>query len=133
MGARVAVGVVAVLVLGWLAVMERDARLEARGVALAGRASTPAGFAGAHAAFRGASFLNPDSTPEVGRALLYKAARDQRRAVATIAAVLRREPDNLEAWGVLYAFTRQADPVTARRALAARRRLDPLSGRAAPP
>ena len=129
MAARVAVAVVAVVVLAWLAVMERDARLEARGVALAGSAQRATDYDRAHDAFRAASFLNPDTTPEVGRALLYKAQRDQRRAVATIEAVLAREPDNLAAWGVLYAFTREPDPAAARRALDERRRLDPLAAR----
>jgi hypothetical protein len=132
MAARVAVAAVAIVVLAWLAAMERDARLEARGVALAGRAATAADYARAHEAFRAASWLNPDTTPEVGRALLYKAERDQRRAVATIEAVLRREPENITAWGVLYAFTREPDPAAARRALAARRRLDPFAARRAP-
>ena len=129
MAARVAVAVVAVVVLAWLAVMERDARLEARGVALAGSAQRATDYDRAHDAFRAASFLNPDTTPEVGRALLYKAQRDQRRAVATIEAVLAHEPDNLAAWGVLYAFTREPDPAAARRALDERRRLDPLAAR----
>ena len=81
MAARVAVAVVAVVVLAWLAVMERDARLQARGVALAGSAQRATDYdARARRVPRGL-VLNPDTTPEVGRALLYKAQRDQRRAV----------------------------------------------------
>ncbi len=43
--------------------------------------------------------------------------------------MIEREPDNITAWGLLYAFTRERDPAAAERALEARRRLDPLSVR----
>jgi hypothetical protein len=127
--ARAAVGLVAVLVLGWLAVMERDTRLQARGIEASGRLAVAGNEARADAAFRDARFLNPDTTPDVGRAVMYLARERRRKAAAVLRDVLRREPDNLTAWSVLYGVTRQSDPATARRALAARRRLDPLAAR----
>ena len=55
-------------------------------------------------------------------------AQERRPAAAGVLEdVLRREPDNLTAWAVLYSVSRDYDAATARRALAARRRLDPLS------
>lgn len=48
-------------------------------------------------------------------------------AIAQIEDVLRREPDNLAAWGLLYQFAHGFDPAAARRATAARERLDPLN------
>jgi hypothetical protein len=127
MAARAAVAAVALLVIGWLAVMERDARRQERGVRAAGRLSVPGNAGRAEVAFRDARLLNPDTTPDVGRAVLYLALERRPRAAALLRDVLRREPDNLTAWAVLYSVTREWDPATARRALAARRRLDPLA------
>jgi predicted Zn-dependent protease len=126
---RAAVALVAVLVLGWLAVMERDTRLQERAIKASGRLSVAGNEARADAAFRAARFLNPDTTPDVGRAVMYLARERRPAAAALLRDVLRREPDNLTAWSVLYGVTRQSDPATARRALAARKRLDPLAAR----
>ena len=129
MAARVAVAVLAVAAIGWLAVMERDARLQERGVRASGRLATAGNAARADAAFRDARLLNPDTTPDVGRSLLYLAQERRPAAVALLDDVLRREPDNLTAWAALYNVTRDHDPAAARRALAARARLDPLAVR----
>jgi predicted Zn-dependent protease len=126
---RAAVALVAVLVLGWLAVMERDTRLQERAIKASGRLSVAGNEARADAAFRAARFLNPDTTPDVGRAVMYLARERRPAAAALLRDVLGREPDNLTAWSVLYGVTRQSDPATARRALAARKRLDPLAAR----
>ena len=126
---RVGVALVAVLVLGWLAVMERDTRLQERAIKASGRLGVAGNEARADAAFRSARFLNPDTTPDVGRAVMYLARERRPAAAALLRDVLRREPDNLTAWSVLYGVTRQSDPATARRALAARKRLDPLAAR----
>jgi hypothetical protein len=129
MPARACTILAAVVVLAWLGVMERDAHLLARGVETAGRIRGPADVARAEADFRGARLMNPDTAPDVGRALLYKAARQHDRAVALVEDVVRREPDNLNAWAVLFAFTRATDEATTQRALAARARLDPFNAR----
>ena len=126
---RVGVALVAALVLGWLAVMERDTRLQERAIKASGRLGVAGNEARADAAFRSARFLNPDTTPDVGRAVMYLARERRPAAAALLRDVLRREPDNLTAWSVLYGVTRQSDPATARRALAARKRLDPLAAR----
>jgi hypothetical protein len=121
MAARVSLAVVAVVVLAWLAVMERDERLLKRGVETRSVAD-----------LRDATLLNPDTGPDVGRALLYR-SRDRRDdATALLEDVLRREPENLTAWGSLYLISRDGDPAAARRALAARVRLDPLDARPRP-
>jgi hypothetical protein len=102
---RAAVIVAAVVALGWLGLMERSVRLQNEG---------------SDASFRAARLLNPDSTPDVRRAFLFQRDGRTEEAAAVLEDVLRREPDNLEAWGLLYAFTQDE------RALEARRRLDPL-------
>lgn len=109
--ARVGVAAVAVVALVWLGGMERSVRLQATG---------------GEAALRDARLLNPDTTPDVRRAFLYQGTGRPDEAVALLEDVLRREPDNLDAWGLLYAFTRDRDPAAAQRALAVRKRLDPL-------
>ena len=129
MTARVVLGLVAVLVLGWLAVMERDTRLQERGIKASGRLGVAGNEARAEAAFRDARLLNPDTTPDLGRAVMYLARERRSEAADVLRDVLRREPDNLTAWSVLYGVTRGRDPATARQALAARRRLDPLAAR----
>lgn len=121
MVARASVAVVAVIVLAWLAIMERDERLLQRGV----KTSVVADF-------RGARLLNPDTGPDIGRAFVYHSRGRGRDARVLLGSVVRREPDNLTAWGLLYLISRDADPAAARRALAALRRLDPLGARLRP-
>lgn len=126
---RVAVCIVAALLIGWLAVMERDERALARGVETSGRVRGAGDAARAEAAFRDARLLNPDSAPDLGQAILYQGAGRREAATAIVGDVLRREPDNLSAWGLLFTLSRGVDAADERRALAARRRLDPLSAR----
>lgn len=117
---RAAVIAVAVVVLAWLGVMERAARLQASGVDALARQD----LASAEADFRGARLLNPDSAPDLSRAFLYALSSRQQQAVALLEEILRREPANRSAWGVLERITRETDPPTARRAQAALDRLD---------
>lgn len=122
-----AVALLAVVVLGWLGVMERNARLQAEGVAAARSLPAPGGFARADSALRRARVLNPDATPDVGRAAIRLATGRHAQAAAILGDVVAREPENLTAWAVLGAAARGGDPALATRALAARRRLDPLN------
>ena len=126
---RVAVAAVAVLAIAWLGVMERNTVLQDRGVSESGRLSEGGDGARAERAFRDARLLNPDTTPDVGRAFLYLAQDRRKEAKTLLEDVLRREPDNLTAWGVLFNVSRDYDAALGRRALAARARLDPLSAR----
>jgi hypothetical protein len=124
---RIALAVVAVLVLAWLGVMERDARLQARGAAAA--KPPHADLARADDDLRAARLLNPDTTPDVLRAFVQQAGGHNAAAIATLEDVVRREPDNLPAWGSLYSVSKLTDHAAAKRALAARARLDPVSAR----
>ena len=127
--ARIAVAAVAVVALAWLGVMERDARRQAEGIAAAGRLHVPGSFARAEDDLRAARLLNPDAAPDFARAVLYQGAGRPAQALALLERVVRREPDNLAAWGLLYSVTREPEPEIARRALAAKRRLDPVNAR----
>lgn len=129
MAARACVAALALAMLAWLSVMALDDRALRRGVELSGRLRGAADAARAEAALRDARRLNPDSSPDVGRAVLYEGRGERERSAALIESVLRREPENLAAWALLYRLTRTRDPAAARRALAARARLDPLNAR----
>ena len=128
---RAAVAIAAVAVLAWLAIMYRDARLQAEGVRLAGQVRGRADLERADAGFRAAKLLNPDTTPDLSRALLSYGAGRAGDGIAGVEGVLRREPENVVAWGVLLTMTRDRDRRAAARAAAARRRLDPVGARAA--
>ena len=127
--ARAAVATVAVVVLAWLGVQERNTRLLATGTAAAQDLAAPGAAARAEADFRDARLLTPDTAPDVNRAFLLRATDRRDEAIALLEDVVRREPDNLNAWGVLAVFARDGDPGAVERAQAARARLDPLSAR----
>jgi hypothetical protein len=127
--ARIAVAVLAVLVHAWLGVMERDVRLQARAADKSRHGATPAELRSAAADLRRATLLNPDATPDLARAVVENARGDRAGAIALVARVVAREPDNLLAWQVLALYARGRDPAALGRALAARRRLDPLRAR----
>ena len=122
---RIVVAVAAALIIAWLGVMELDTHRQANGVSAAQRDD----FAAADADFAAARKLNPDTAPDVNRAFVYERMGRHAQAAAVLEDVLRREPDNLTAWGLLFTFTKNHDRATAERALAARRRLDPVSAR----
>ena len=127
MVARVCVAVVAVVVIAWLGVMERDTRLLASGVEAVKPGSGAAELARAESDLRAARLLNADTAPDVNRALLHRARGEEERAAATLEDVLAREPDNLVAWAVLGLLARGRAEATVRRAEAAQRRLDPVN------
>ena len=123
MVARGVVAVVGVCLIAWLGVMERDRRLQAR----ADDAIHARDLTRAERDLRGARLLNPDTAPDVTRAVLYRAGGQQERAIALLQDVVRREPDNLTAWSVLRLSAAGTDPAAFRRSLAALQRLDPVS------
>jgi predicted Zn-dependent protease len=124
---RALVAAVATLAIAWLAVMERDARLQARGVAAAQPPLAPGALARAESDLRAARFLNPDRAPDVGRAAVLAARGRRVEAVALLRRVVAREPDNLSAWNFLQLLTARSDPATARRAQTELIRLDPIT------
>jgi predicted Zn-dependent protease len=125
---RIAAAVVALIMLACGVVWERDVRLQARAVPESHHHDT---LAQAAKHLRAARLLNPDGTLEVSLAAVYRTAGDEARGRQTLEALLRREPDNLLAWGLLYAIAQRSDPAAAQRAVAARKRLDPLNARKA--
>jgi cytochrome c-type biogenesis protein CcmH/NrfG len=130
--ARACVAVIALAVLAWLGIMERNVRLEARGAAAVRPGAPVDGLEAAETDLRRARLLNPDAQPDIDLALVYRARGEAARASAAIEDVVRREPDNRVAWGVAFVLARGRDQEASARALAALRRLDPLNARRAP-
>jgi Tfp pilus assembly protein PilF len=124
---RIGVVLAAVVAIAWLGLMERDARLQARGLSHVQARQT----AQADSDLRRAGFLNPDSTPDLSRALVLFGDGHTARAQAMLESVIQREPQNVSAWGELLVVSRRSDPATARRATAVLTRLDPLDAAAA--
>jgi hypothetical protein len=126
--ARAGVAAVAVVVIAWLAVMERDTRVQSWALAESGRPP----ISHAYRDFRRARLLNPDSGPDVLLGLLDGVHGQTKSGIARLQAVVRREPENLFAWGQLYKVAQGHDPAVANRAFAQLGRLDPLDfGKAA--
>ena len=123
MVARAVVATLAVCVVAWLGVMERDRHLQAR----ADDAIHARDLPRAERDLRGARLLNPDTAPDVTRGVLYRARGQQDRAIALLEDVVRREPDNLTAWSALHLSATGSDPSASRRSLAALQRLDPVT------
>jgi hypothetical protein len=123
--ARVVVVVVAVVVLAWLGVMEHNTRQLAR----ADDAARARDYTAAIGHLRDADTLSTDTTADVRRAFVLQGTKRGDEARALLEDVVRREPDNLTAWGLLLTFSRETDPATAARAQAQLRRLDPLRAR----
>jgi hypothetical protein len=76
-----------------------------------------------------ASFLNPDQTVDILRAGLSLRRGRSDEARQTLLDVVRREPENLEAWTAIAIGFARTDPALADRARAAIRRLSPLGQR----
>jgi hypothetical protein len=132
--ARLAVAVVALAAIGWLAVMERDARLYERGIAAGGSLGDPRTIARAEDDLEAARLLSPDRTPDVGRSLILWTAGRAREARALLEDVVRAEPDNLSAWTALSWVGEGRNRTLEDRVAAEMRRLDPLNaGRRPPP
>ena len=115
----------------WLGVMERDPRLQERGVeALRPGGGRPSWRAPRRTCAR-ARLLNPDTAPDVGRALALPRARARRSVpLALLEDVLRaraRQPDRVGACSSCSRAGATRRPPA--RALAAQRRLDPVNAR----
>jgi hypothetical protein len=73
--------------------------------------------------------FGPDTRAMRAEAFLLLATGQPRRAAARAQDVIRREPESLDAWGILYEAARQFDQARAREALRRAQELNPLAGR----
>jgi hypothetical protein len=125
---RVALALCAVLIVAWLGVLvrDRDVGEESAAPLLYQPNMSEARFQRYIDRLGEARLLNPDPTVDVVLAT-YQLVRGHRRIAAEDAErIVRREPQNLTGWTILYRATQGRDPAVAARAAAAMRRLNPL-------
>jgi Tetratricopeptide repeat len=124
---RIAVAVVALLVVAWSAVLWRDDRIgrDSSNRIIMNQDLSDAEWAHEVDRLRDAELLDPSTKWPVARAgaLLQRGHRE--RAARVIEDVVEREPDNLEAWIVLREATEGRDPRRAAQAHMEIRRLRP--------
>ncbi len=118
----------AVLVLGWVGVLIRDREVgeEARAGAFSSPGMSRVERDRSAERLRAAQLLNPDSSPELLRGSYFLLTGRPGRAAVIAEALVRSEPENIGAWGVLLEATRTSDPSRSARAEDEIRRLDPL-------
>jgi hypothetical protein len=126
--ARVALAVCALAACVWLFAGLRASRLQEDGERPFGGAR----IGGAEIEHRrdlldDASRFNPDPTPEVRDAQLLLVAHRDREAVRVLEDVVRREPENYEAWLALRQAAVRIDPPLSRQATRKALRLNPLA------
>jgi predicted Zn-dependent protease len=126
--ARISVAAVAVVAIAWLAVNMRnlDRFEEGQRLALA-RGTAPGQVEQAARLLEDSRFLNPDTRPMLSKGALLVARGDgrAREGLALLEEAVRREPENVLAWGVLAAATRRLDPARSRVARERARELSP--------
>jgi cytochrome c-type biogenesis protein CcmH/NrfG len=126
---RAGVALVALLVLVWLGVLYRDERVArtASDKIFYENPLPPAEYERQMDRLRDARLLDPDRSwqlVQVRYMLLYE---QPRRAFEAAERFVRKEPDNLEGWVLLFNAARELDSGRAREAAAQIRRLNPLS------
>jgi len=141
MVARMALAGVAVVAAAWFAVLLVDQHTVNRGFAapaggvpaLVAQLRTPARFNARVSDLRRGQFLNPDAAAELQIAV-YLQIRDQRgdldHALRIAETVVRREPENVEAWVNVSSIQRDRHDLPGEQAALGRaRRLDPIDFR----
>ena len=131
MVARFVVALAAVLVLAWAGVLLRnlelrqDAHQRAFYTPKLSRAERDRNVE----RLTEAELLDPDSYWQVARASYYLYSGRPGTAAVVAEAVLRDEPENVSAWGILRGATLRSDPGRSARVGGEMRRLDPLGTR----
>jgi hypothetical protein len=114
---RGALAVLAVAVGAWLASGLQSARLQTDGDAIGRSGDLSAGrFDEARDLYRRARDGNPGTDPERIEGQLLIAGGKGRAAIPVLLSVVRREPENAHAWGMLAYAARTSHPELARRA-----------------
>ena len=129
---RIALAVVALLVLGWNAVLLRnfESSKDVAPQAFSTQGKPAAPDPEAFEKLRDARTLDPDTTFDLALSGYYLVIGQDRRAIEAAEAVTRREPENIAAWLTLQAAANGSDPALAARARARLKALDPRgSGR----
>lgn len=127
---RAALALVAILVLAWVGVLVRNHEVAHQAEARSFAPGVPAADRERDLdRLESAELLDPSVEWDLARASAFLLSGDAPAAVRVARDVTSREPENVLAWGALYASASQADPALARRAAAEIRRLSPLGPR----
>jgi hypothetical protein len=121
---RAIIAVVAVLLVAWFAVLARDQLIGTRALDRVEQnpAMSRADWERTVADLRRAELLNPGSEFRLARAAAL-ILHDRPGAQRLVDSILRREPDNVEAWSILLAATRGRDEARFQEAVEQVRRL----------
>jgi hypothetical protein len=128
---RIAVALIATLLVAWFLVLARDQHV---GNAATDRIAddprmSKAAWDRVMADLERADLLDPSTDWDLTRAN-YLLLRDRAAARRQAESIVRREPDNLGAWMLILDTTRDRDPTRAARAEREVRRLNPLAATA---
>jgi hypothetical protein len=128
---RLALAVLAVVVVAWLGVMLRDTRTMESAGAVLFRSPPPSSpeFRRALSDMESAQFLNPDTNPRIYRARFLLLRKQDHAALALANDVVAAEPANINAWSVVFDAAQQVDPPRAAQARTEIVRLSPLISR----
>lgn len=133
MAARIALAVCALVACVWLFAGLRASRLQEDGERPFGSARIDnAEIEHRRDLLDDASRFNPDPTPEIRDAQLLLVAHRDREAVRVLEDVVKREPENYEAWLALRQAAVRVDPPLSRHATREALRLNPLARRERP-
>lgn len=128
---RAVLAVVAVVLITWFAVFVRNERIghAASQRIVAAPTLSEAEFDRAIRDFRRAELLDPGTKWMATRASYHMQRGQKQAALRTADAMLRREPDNIDAWAVVLRATRGRDARRAAEASREMQRLNPLPAR----
>jgi predicted Zn-dependent protease len=126
MFARLALAAIALLALAFLSIGLRNVVLTDRAQDLATLPDPSAAQVDEAARlYERARLLDPDTRPLLLEGALLAGAGRQDEGAALVERAVRREPDNVLAWGVLAEITRESNPARSRAAEARRLELSP--------
>jgi predicted Zn-dependent protease len=129
MPARVVLAVCAALVLAWVGVLVRDHYVGQSGAEklLYQSSLSEPEFQRNLDRLSDSRFLNPGTTAELARGQYYLFHGRPRDAARSAEQLVRSEPENADAWRLLWQATRETDPARAAEAEAELKRLNPLA------
>ena len=125
---RLVLGALALLIVAWLGVAYRDARLQQQ-AREAIRDSEPRAVAAAAGELDDARLLNPDRSLLLDRGVQLATQGRRRAALERFTELARAEPENVNAWILIVRGAGGADPALAAGARARVRELDPRATR----
>jgi hypothetical protein len=128
MVARALLALVAVLVIGWVAVLLRNYEIGKQAAVRAFFGPEPSAAERKRDLDRldDAQLLDPNAYWKVARANYFLLDGDARSAAGAAEQLVREEPENIFAWSTLQRATERSDPARAAEAAARIKRLNPL-------